>query len=109
MENSYATYRASSMVMDTARLQVKQARKTVDFAIKAYKGTSADATTFIQNIQNYLNAVNSYSQSVSRYNIAVASLYRYSALWPQPAVNPLSDRLSVLKTNKAQFKDTSKN
>jgi outer membrane protein TolC len=102
VENSYATYRASSMVVDTARLQVKQARKTVDFAIKAYNGTSTDATTFIQNIQNYLNAENSYSQSVRRYNTAVAALYRYSALWPQSAVNPLSARLSELKTTKGK-------
>ena len=102
VENSYATYRASSMVVDTARLQVKQARKTVDFAIKAYNGTSADATTFIQNIQNYLNAESSYSLSVRRYNTAVAALYRYSALWPQSAVNPLSSRVSELKTTKSQ-------
>jgi len=102
VENSYATYRASSMVVDTARLQVKQARKTVDFAIKAYNGSSTDATTFIQNIQNYLNAENSYSQSVRRYNTAVAALYRYSALWPQSAVNPLSVRLSELKTTKGK-------
>jgi outer membrane protein TolC len=102
VENSYATYRASSMVVDTARLQVKQSRKTVDFAIKAYNGSTTDATTFIQNIQNYLNAENSYSQSVRRYNTAIAALYRYSALWPQSAVNPLSARLSVLKTTKGK-------
>lgn len=102
VENSYATYRASSMVVDTARLQVKQARKTVDFAIKAYNGTSTDATTFIQNIQNYLNAETSYSLSVRRYNTAVASLYRYSALWPEFAVNPLSNRLSALKAAKVR-------
>jgi len=97
VENSHATYIANRMVIDTSLAQLKSARQTVDFTIRNYDGSTIDATTFIQNIQNYLNAARTYKASVKAYNIAIMSLYRYSAQWPMASRANLNERLPALK------------
>ena len=92
VQNSYATFTSNQMVTDTAKEQLVTARATVDFTTRNYNGSTIAATTFIQNIQNYLSAARSYKASVRNYNIAVASLYRYSARWPSNALSDLKTR-----------------
>lgn len=98
VQNSYATYTSSSMVIDTSKEQLKEARKSIDYTIKTYNGSTVSATTFIQNLQNYLNAAQAYKASVRRYNSAVASLYRYSARWPDSSLPDLNERLQQLSS-----------
>jgi outer membrane protein TolC len=93
VQNSYATFSSNEMVIDMARVQLVIARATVDYTARNYNGSTIDATTFIQNIQNYLNAARNYKASVKDFNIAVASLYRYSARWPANTQVELQDRL----------------
>ena len=85
------------MVIDMAREQLVIARATVDYTARNYNGSTIDATTFIQNIQNYLNAARSYKASVKDFNIAVAGLYRYSARWPANTQVELQDRVQAVK------------
>lgn len=97
VQNSYANYDGSRMVIEAAREQLKEARKSVDYAAKTYNGTTIAATTFIQNIQSYLNASQAYKSSLRKYNVAVASLYRYSAQWPSETGQDLDQRRKQLR------------
>jgi len=55
-----------------------------------------NATTYIQIMQNYVNAVRSYKSSVKNFNIAVDSLYRNSAQLPPMAIKAMEQsRLSL--------------
>jgi len=97
VQNSHAAYIANRMVIDTSLEQLRSARQTADYTSRNYNGTTIDATTYIQNIQNYLSAARSYKASVKGYNIAVSSLYRYSARWPMSSLANLNQRLPVLR------------
>jgi outer membrane protein TolC len=97
VQNSYATFSSNEMVIDMSREQLVIARATVEYTARYYNGSTIDATTFIQNIQNYLNAARSYKASVKDYNIAVAGLYRYSARWPANTQAELQDRVQASK------------
>ena len=83
IQTSYVAFTSSMMTVDTAQEQLKESRRSVDYTSRHYNGSTIDATTFIQNISNYLDAANSYSSAVRKHNIAIAGLYRYSARWPQ--------------------------
>ena len=98
VQNSYASYDGSRMVIDAAREQLRETRKSVDYAARTYNGTTIAATTFIQNIQLYLNASQAYKGSVRKYNVAIASLYRYSAQWPEESSQDLEERKKRLRT-----------
>lgn len=97
VQNSYAVFDTSQIVISTAFEQLRAARATVDYTSASYNGSSIDATTFIQNIQNYLKAAKSYKAAVNRYNVSVASLYRYSALWPGLSYSGIERRIPRLK------------
>jgi hypothetical protein len=93
----YAVFDTSQIVISTAFEQLRAARATVDYTSANYNGSSIDATTFIQNIQNYWKAAKSYKAAVNRYNVSVASLYRYSALWPGLSYSGIERRIPRLK------------
>ena len=98
IQTSYVAFTSSMMTVDTALEQLKESRRSVDYTSQHYNGTTIDATTYIQNISNYLDAATSYSGAVRKYNIAIAGLYRYSARWPQltqAEVQNRSNRLSM--------------
>jgi outer membrane protein TolC len=106
VQNSFANYDGSRMVMDAAREQLRETRRNVDYAAKTYNGTTIAATTFIQNIQSYLNAAQAYKGSVRKYNVAVASLYRYSSQWPEGASAALDERTERLQAELWQLRST---
>ena len=97
VQNSYATFTSNQMVIDIAREQLVTSRATVEYTARYYDGSTIDATTYIQNIQNYLNAARSYKASVKDFNIAVAGLYRYSARWPANTQVELKERVQAAK------------
>ena len=96
VQNSYATYNSSNMVIDTSQEQLREARKSVEYTASVYNGSTIAATVFIQNIQSYLNASQAYKSSVRRFNTALAALYRYSARWPEGSTADLNQRLIKL-------------
>lgn len=97
IQSSYANYDGSRMVIETVKEQLKATRKSVDYTAKTYNGTTIAATTFIQNIQSYLSASQAYKSAVRRYNVAVASLYRYSSQWPAEASQDFENRRQQLQ------------
>jgi outer membrane protein TolC len=96
VQNSYATYNSSNMVIDTSQEQLREARKSVEYTARVYNGSTIAATVFIQSIQSYLNASQAYKSSVRRFNTALAALYRYSARWPEGSTADLKQRLIKL-------------
>ena len=89
-------FRSSLRTVDTAKEQLKESRRSVDYTSQHYNGSTIAATTYIQNISNYLDAATSYSGAVRKYNTAIAGLYRYSARWPQQTQPELKTRTDTL-------------
>jgi outer membrane protein TolC len=90
VQDNYASFVTNQIIIDTARGQVYAARDALANATRTYNGTTMNATTFIQIMQNYVNAVKSYKASVKNFNIAVDSLYRNSSQLPPNAVRALA-------------------
>jgi outer membrane protein TolC len=90
VQDNYASFLTNQIIIDTARDQVYAARDALTSATRTYNGTTMNATTFIQIMQNYVNAVKSYKASVKNFNIAVDSLYRNSSQLPPNAVRALA-------------------
>ncbi len=90
VQDSYANYLTNNIVIDTAHEQVYTAKDAVFQTSRNYNGTTVNATTFNQTVRNYLTAVKSYKVSVRNLNIAVASLYRYSARFPAAVQSDLA-------------------
>jgi outer membrane protein TolC len=96
IQDNYASFLTNQIIIDTARDQVYAARDALADATRNYNGTTMNATTYIQIMQNYANAVRNYKASVKRFNIAVDSLYRNSAQLPPMAVKAMEQsRLSL--------------
>jgi outer membrane protein TolC len=96
VEASHAALLNSLIVIDTAQDQLRASGR----ALEAFRGQFArgadNATTLIQTIQGYTKAVESYRNSVSKHNSAIAELYLYSAQWPETALPLLQRRVDQL-------------
>jgi len=68
-----------------------------DVSNSKYKLGLSDITTLVQSIQLYSNAVKENVNAISAYNKSIASLYRWSAVWPESAVAALTNREEELK------------
>jgi len=97
VQNNYASFLTNRIIIDTARDQVYAARDAVSNAAATYNGTTMNATTFTQTMQNYVSAVRSYKASVKNFNIAVDSLYRNSSLLPPMAAQALAQANVTMK------------
>ena len=96
VQDNYASFLTNQIIIDTARDQVYAAREALADATRAYNGTTINATTYIQIMQNYVSAVRSYKASVKNFNIAVDALYRNSAQIPPMAIKAMEQsRLSL--------------
>jgi len=89
VQDSYANYITTRIVINTALEQLHTAKEAVFFTSRNYNGTTVNATTFDQTIRNFLAAAKSYKASVRDFNSAVASLYRYSSSLPPSIQNSL--------------------
>ncbi|MCP9775904.1 TolC family protein [Cyanobium sp. WAJ14-Wanaka] len=94
VQDSYANYITTRMVIDTALQQLRTAKQAVLLTSRNYNGTSVNATTFNQTIRNFLSAAKSFKASVRGFNIAVASLFRYSSSLP-PSVQDSLDKAKM--------------
>lgn len=57
-----------------------------------------DVTSLVQSIQLYSSAVQQQVSTFRNLNTAVAELYRYTAIWPDNAINAFKNRKSSLST-----------
>ena len=84
------------IVIDTAQDQLRSSGRALAAFRRQFAGGADNATTLIQMIQGYTKASESYRNSVSKHNSAIAELYRYSAQWPESALAVLQRRVQQL-------------
>ena len=97
VEQSYASYSTSRLAVLSSRAQADAAQKAADAVRERFKVGYADMTTVVQALNLAVSAANAYSSSLREYNSAVASLYRFSAQWPQNTQALLGRREDALK------------
>jgi outer membrane protein TolC len=96
VESSHAALISSLIVIDTAQDQLQTSRRALEAFRRQFARGADNATTLIQTIQAYTKALESYRNSVSKHNSAIAELYRYSAQWPETALPLLQRRVDQL-------------
>ena len=96
VEASHAALISSLIVIDTAQDQLRSSGRALAAFRRQFAGGADNATTLIQMIQGYTKASESYRNSVSKHNSAIAELYRYSAQWPESALAVLQRRVQQL-------------
>jgi len=96
VEASHAALISSLIVIDTAQDQMRSSGRALAAFRRQFAGGADNATTLIQMIQGYTKASESYRNSVSKHNSAIAELYRYSAQWPESALAVLQRRVQQL-------------
>ena len=85
VEDAYATYVASRILVDAARADVSASRLSLDSALKDYaSGRNDDAgTTVVQALSKLQSALSNYRDLVNDQNLSIHQLYRYTASWPE--------------------------
>ncbi len=83
VEDAYATFVASKILIDAARGDVDASRKSLQAALNEYDIGRGDAgTTVVQALSKLQSALDSYRTLVTEQNLAIYQLNRYSATWP---------------------------
>jgi outer membrane protein TolC len=83
VEDAYASFVASKILVDAARSDVSASRKSLQAALDEYKSGHGDAgTTVVQALSKLQSALESYRTLVTEQNLAIYQLNRYSATWP---------------------------
>lgn len=83
VEDAYASFVASKILVDAARSDVSASRKSLQAALDEYNIGHGDAgTTVVQALSKLQSALESYRTLVTEQNLAIYQLNRYSATWP---------------------------
>lgn len=83
IEDAYASFVASKILVDAARSDVSASRKSLQAALDEYNIGRGDAgTTVVQALSKLQSALESYRTLVTEQNLAIYQLSRYSATWP---------------------------
>jgi outer membrane protein TolC len=83
VEDAYASFLASKILVDAARSDVAASRKSLQAALDEYNIGRGDAgTTVVQALSKLQSALDSYRTLVTEQNLAIYQLNRYSATWP---------------------------
>jgi outer membrane protein TolC len=84
VEDAYATFVASKILVDAARADVKASRLSLQSALADYAaGRHDDAgTTVVQALAKLQSALSNYRSLVADQNRSIHQLYRYTASWP---------------------------
>jgi len=97
VEQAYSAYLTSQLALLSSKGQGLAARQAVIAVQQRFNVGLTDTATVIQTLNQAIEAANAYSTSARIYNIAVASLFRFSARWPEGTQEPLQKRMSRLK------------
>ena len=89
VEDAYAAFVASKLLVDAARSDVSASRQSLQAALYQYEsGRSRDAgTTVVQALSKLQAALDSYRSLLSEQNTSIHQLYRYTATWPAKTKN----------------------
>jgi outer membrane protein TolC len=94
IKTAYAAYRNQRLAIQTSTLAVQSALKAQAAAQARYRVGIGDITTLVQATGLYGNALFNLSNAQMSYYTALASLYRYSAIWP-PGTDALVEQRSL--------------
>ena len=97
VEQAYGNYLTSQLGLQSSKAQTQAARQAVIAVQERFKVGVDDMTTVVQTLNLALQAANAYANALRTHNTAVASLYRYSARWPDGTQAPLQQRINSLK------------
>jgi len=97
VEKAYGTYITSKLAFLSSKAQVLAARQAVIAVKNRYKVGVTDMATVVQTLIQANDAANAYATATRTYNVSVASLYRYSALWPEGTEETLQQRTTNLR------------
>ena len=97
IKSAFGQYKTKQLEIKSAGRGLKAAKLSQDVSSSKYKIGLSDITTLVQSIQLYSNAVKEHVNAISAYNKSIASLYRWSAVWPQKAVVSLRAREEEMK------------
>jgi outer membrane protein TolC len=97
VERAYANYEASTLALASTKEQLESAQIATEAVQERFNIGFADMTSVVQTYSQSILAASAYARSITAFNIAVASLYRYSALWPDGALPLVQRRVQALK------------
>jgi outer membrane protein TolC len=101
VQKSYAAYRTSLLEQLTTQQAVLEASEVLQDNAQSFSCKPGETTTLIQNIQSLLSSIQSDYQSIKKHNVAISSLYRYTATWPsgtETLINPANYRIPSYTT-----------
>ena len=82
VKTSYALYKNNDLALKLASKQLLSAQITSHVTSERFRVGIGDVTTLVQAQQLLSSAVQTRVQTLQQYNLAIAQLYRYSALFP---------------------------
>ena len=97
VEIAYAGYESSKLALLTTGELVKSASNALLAVSARFNNGFSDMTSVVQATTRSIDASREHARSKRNYNDAVASLYRFSAQWPDEALPALSRRVQTLK------------
>ena len=97
VERAYASYEASGLSMASTKEQLQSAQTAAEAVRERFNIGFSDMTSVVQTYNQSLQAASAYARSITQFNSAVASLYRYSARWPDGALPLVQKRVKALK------------
>jgi outer membrane protein TolC len=97
VEQAYANYEASALALASSKEQLRSAQTAVEAVRERFNIGYSDMTSVVQTYNQSILAASAYARSIREFNTAVASLYRYSARWPDGALPLVQKRVQALK------------
>jgi len=97
VERAYASYEASGLSLASTKEQLQSAQTAAEAVRERFNIGFSDMTSVVQTYNQSLLAASAYARSITEFNSALASLYRYSARWPDGALPLVQKRVKTLK------------
>lgn len=97
VERSYSNYEASILILASTKEQLQSAQTAAEAVRERFSIGFSDMTSVVQTYNQAILAASAYARSIREYNTAVASLYRYSASWPDGSLPLVQSRMQALK------------
>ena len=97
VQTSHASYISSLIVVDSAADEVRSSLIALREARDDFGKGKTNATTLVQILASVRKATDDYRDAVTKHNISVAELYRYSASWPDTALPILQRKVQQLR------------
>ena len=97
IKSSFGTYKTKELAVQSSSRGLFAAELSQKVAASKYEFGLSDITTLVQSLQLYTSAAEANVNAIRDYNQSIASLYRWSAIWPENTEQILSKREELLK------------